>query len=85
MCMQYKSFENFLGKGEIARDEQYLIFPHCFLLFFENSVILIKFEIVFFELFQFSVWKSLKLVIWKRLNSISLTCLHLKSLSTFGS
>ena len=30
-CLQYKSFENTVGKGEIARDKQYLLFPQCFL------------------------------------------------------
>ena len=27
MCMQYKSFENTAGKVEIARNEQFLLFP----------------------------------------------------------
>ena len=27
MCLQYKSFENNVGKGEIARNEQFLLFP----------------------------------------------------------
>ena len=30
-CLQYKSFENPVGKGEIARNEQFLLFPQCFL------------------------------------------------------
>ena len=30
-CLQYKSLENFVGKGEIARNEQFLLFPQCFL------------------------------------------------------
>ena len=30
-CLQYKSFENTAGKGEIASDEQFLLFPQCFL------------------------------------------------------
>ena len=30
-CLHYKSFENTVGKGEIARNEQFLIFPQCFL------------------------------------------------------
>ena len=29
--LQYKSFENTAEKGEIARDEQFLLFLHCFL------------------------------------------------------
>ena len=32
-CLQYKSFENTVGKGEIARNEQFLLFQQCFLLF----------------------------------------------------
>ena len=31
MCLQYKSFENTLGKREISRNEQFLLFPQCFL------------------------------------------------------
>ena len=30
-CLQYKSFENNVGKEEIARNEQFLLFPQCFL------------------------------------------------------
>ena len=30
-CLQYKSFENTVGKREIARNEQFLLFPQCFL------------------------------------------------------
>ena len=29
--LQYKSFENTVGKGEIARNEQYLFYQQCFL------------------------------------------------------
>ena len=29
---QQTAFENIVGKGEIARDEQFLLFPQCFLL-----------------------------------------------------
>ena len=30
-CLQNKSFENTVGKGEIARNEQFRLFPQCFL------------------------------------------------------
>ena len=33
MCLQYKSFEITVGKGEIARNEQFILFPQCFLPF----------------------------------------------------
>ena len=26
-CLQYKSFENTVGKGKIARNEQFVLFP----------------------------------------------------------
>ena len=36
-CLQYKSFENTVGKGEIARYEQYLLYPQCFLPIWKSS------------------------------------------------
>ena len=30
-CLHHKSIENTVGKGEIARNEQFLLFPPCFL------------------------------------------------------
>ena len=30
MHQQQTTFENILGKGEIARNEQFLLFPQCF-------------------------------------------------------
>ena len=36
MCLQYKSFQNTVGKGEIAHNEQFLLFPQCFLPFLED-------------------------------------------------
>ena len=64
MCLQYKSFENTVGKGEIARNEQFLIFPQCFLPVW----------ISFYHLHQIQncrlqtlpVWKGLKFVLWER-------------------
>ena len=35
-CLRYKSFENTVGKGEIARYERFLLFPQCFSTLFEN-------------------------------------------------
>ena len=32
-CLQYKSFENTVGNGEIARNEQFLLYPQRFLSF----------------------------------------------------
>ena len=47
-------FENTVGKGEIARNEQFLLFPQCFLpVNGGHSAILIKFEIVVCKLSQY--------------------------------
>ena len=32
MHQQHAAFENIVGKGEIARNEQFLLLPQCFLL-----------------------------------------------------
>ena len=34
--LQCKSFKNTVGKGEIACNEQFLLFPECFPTLFEN-------------------------------------------------
>ena len=31
MCLKYNSFENTVEKGEIAQNEQFLLFQQCFL------------------------------------------------------
>ena len=35
-CLQYKSIENSAGKGEIACNKQFLLFPPCFLPFWRT-------------------------------------------------
>ena len=37
-CLQHKSNENTMGKGEIARNEQFLLFPQCSSTHLENSL-----------------------------------------------
>ena len=64
MCLLYKSFENSVGKGEIALNKQFLLFLQCFLPFWRP----------FFHFHQIqncrlqtlSVWKRLKFVVWER-------------------
>ena len=52
-CLQSKSLENTVGKGKIARNEQFFLFQQCFLSFFgELSAIFIKSKLVC-KLFQF--------------------------------
>ena len=52
MSLGNEPFENTMGKGEIARNEQFPLFL---------SAIFVKFEIVVCKLFQFG---SLKFVVW---------------------
>ena len=55
--LQYKSFENTVGKGKIARDKQFLLHPECF----QPCYI----TICHFHL----VWKGLKIVVWERVKN----------------
>ena len=44
MHQQRNAFENIVEKGEIARNEQFLLFPQCFLL---NQIIASPFAYIF--------------------------------------
>ena len=44
MHQQQTAYENIVGKGEIARYEQFLLFPKCFLL---NQMIVFPFDQIF--------------------------------------
>ena len=44
MHQQQTAFENIVGKGEIACNEQFLLFPQCFLL---NHIIVSPFVHIF--------------------------------------
>ena len=44
MHQQQTAFENIVGRGEIARNEQFLLFPQCFLL---NQIIVSPFVHIF--------------------------------------
>ena len=50
MCLHLESSEITVGKGEIARNEQFLYFPQCFL---QISAIIIKLKIIVYKVFQF--------------------------------
>ena len=51
MHQQQTAFENIVGKGEIARIEQFLLFPQCFLL---NQIIVSPFVQIFFIITLFA-------------------------------
>ena len=63
-CLQYMSFENTVAKGEIARNEQFLLFPQCFSTCFEGFLPFSTNLKLLCKLFQNS--KSLKFVVWER-------------------
>ena len=67
MCMQYKSFENTVGKGEIARNEQFLPFPQCFLLTLRTFSHFHQVQNCHLQ--TLSICENLKLVIWERVKS----------------
>ena len=52
MHQQQTAFENIVGKGEIARSEQFLLFPHGFLL---NQIIVSPFAHYFDIISLFAV------------------------------
>ena len=62
--LQCMAFENTAGKGEIARYEQFLLFPQCFLPLWRTFCHFHPFWN--FCLQTLSVWKSLKFVVWER-------------------
>ena len=63
-CLRYISFENTVGKGEIARNEQFLLFPQCFLAV--SRTFCHFHQIWNCRLQTFSIWKNLKFVVWER-------------------
>ena len=58
------TFENTVGKGEIARNEQFLLFPQCFLPFWRTSCHFHQTQDC--RLQTLSAWKCLKFVVWER-------------------
>ena len=66
MFLQFKSFENSVGKGEIACNKQFLLFSQCFLPF--RRTFCPFHQILNCSLQTLSVWKSLKFVVWERVH-----------------
>ena len=57
--LQYKSFKNTVGKGEIAKNEQFLLYTQCFLPIWRTLRYLHQIQNRILQ--APSVWKSLKL------------------------
>ena len=67
----YESFENTVGKGEIACNKQFLLFPQCFLSFWKTFCHFHQIQNC--RLQTLSVWMSLNFVIWERVNDKPIT------------
>ena len=60
-------WKNTVGKGEIASNKQFLLFPWCFITVWQ---IFCHFNQIWnCRLQTLSVWKSLKFVVWDRINN----------------
>ena len=68
-CLQYMSFENTVGKGEIAHNKQFLLFPQCFLPNWRTVCHL--HQIWNCHLQTLSIWKGVKVGVWERLKASS--------------
>ena len=58
--------KNTVGKGEIARNEQFLLFPQCFLPFWKTLCHFHRIRNC--HQYTLSVWKGLKFIVWERVN-----------------
>ena len=67
-CLQYKSFENTVDKGEIARNEQFFLFPQCFQPLWRTFPHFHSIQNCHLQ--TLSVWKGLKFVVWERVKHI---------------
>ena len=63
-CLPYNSFENIVGKGEIAPIEKFLLFPQCFLSF--RRTFCHFYQLQNCRLQALSDWESQKFVVWER-------------------
>ena len=68
-CLKYKSLENTVRKGKIARNKQFLLFSQCFLPVWRTLCHF--YQVSNCRLQTLWIWKSLKLVIWERVKGLS--------------
>ena len=59
-----KNNKNIVGKGEIACDKQFLLFPQCFLFYQRISTQL--YHLLACTLHFLSVWKNMKYIVWRK-------------------
>ena len=56
MYLQYRHFENFVGKGEIAHNQQFLLFSQCFLPFLAISTKSMINEFIYLICFMYCIY-----------------------------
>ena len=66
-----QSYENTVGKGEIAQNERFLLSPRWFLPFWRTFCHFYQINICRLQVLP--MWKSLKFVVWERVTSYT-TC-----------
>ena len=66
--VQYKPFENTVGKGEIAHNEQFLLFPQFFLPIWKTFCHFHQLQNCLLQ--TLSVWQSQKFVVRERVRSL---------------
>ena len=64
-CVEYMSFENTMGKGEIALNEQFLLFSQCLLPCWRTFYHFHQIQDC--RLQTLSSWKSVEFVVWERI------------------
>ena len=75
ICLQYNSFENPVGKGEIACNEQFLLFPTVFSTLSENfPPFSTNLKLLSANPFSFA---ECKVVVWDRVKMSSDICFNL--------
>ena len=67
--LQYKSFENTGGKGKIAHNEQFFVFPQCFLLILRTLSFSSNLELCSGSSFYF---EEPKIWVWERVHALFL-------------
>ena len=69
MWVLYKSFENTVGKVEIARNNPFLLFQQCFIPLWRTFSHFHQIQNCHLQFL--SVWKRVKFVPWERVKRIS--------------
>ena len=65
-CLQIKPFEKTVGKGEIAHNEQFLLFPLCFVPVWRAFCYFHQFRNCRLQIL--SILTCVKFVVWERVN-----------------